>query len=415
LSGQKIFPIRTETSCQYKWTWSTIHLKTGYTFSCHRAAGSFLDVNQFDSFHNTPLKLEARKLMLEGKWPGHGCEYCQKIEQAGGISDRMFSLNIPDLTPPEFEYDSTAINTTPRILEIYINDTCNLSCVYCNSFNSSKINHENKKFQKDTNLDTTVYTSFKILEDRNNRPYLAALWSWLDNHAKDLKRLHILGGEPFYQEEFDEFLDYFERNPQPHLEFNVVSNLSLKKSKLEDYMNRFKQLIASKKIRRFDLTCSIDCWGPEQEFVRTGLNLSSWEENFNYLLTLPWLVLNINQTISPLTIKTMPDLLIKLNEWKKIKSVNQFFSGVTPDPSYLKPDIFGPRIFEKDFTRILELMPENTHQEQQAKKYMTGIWLEIQASNRNEEEIQKLIVFLDEIDRRRRTNWRNLFPWIELV
>jgi replication-associated recombination protein RarA len=60
-------------------------------------------------------------------------------------------------------------------------------------------------------------------------------------------------------------------------------------------------------------------------------------------------------------------------------------------------------------------MPENTHQEQQAKKYMTGIWLEIQASNRNEEEIQKLIVFLDEIDRRRRTNWRNLFPWIELV
>lgn len=409
----KYFPIKTDTACQLKWTWSTIWLYGGETLSCHRSDLSKVSINDFQNFHNTENKIESRKLMLEGKWPGKGCEYCRNIEQVGGSSDRQLHLKIPNLVPNELEQDPTATKVTPKILEVYLNNTCNLSCVYCGGKFSSQINTENKKFAESCDLDSTTFGTFKISEINNQSGYLREFWGWMENNSKELSRLHILGGEPFYQKEFEYFFEYFDKNPHPNLEFNVVTNLMISKKKLINYMEKFKKLISQKKIRRLDLTCSLDCWGPEQEYVRYGVDLDQWGDNFDYLVTLKWLILNINQTISVLTIKTMPELLKKINKWKKQKTINQFFSGVTPDPSYLKPNILGGDIFKEDFNLIFKLMPKNTHQEKEAVTYMKGIWTEINNSKLNLEELTKLKKFLTEIDRRRNTNWRKIFPWIQ--
>ena len=83
------FPIKTATACQSKWTWSTVWMNKLSTSSCHRVDPVRFDLENFDNFHNTPNKLAERQLMLEGKWPQGGCQYCQKIEEAGGFSDRQ--------------------------------------------------------------------------------------------------------------------------------------------------------------------------------------------------------------------------------------------------------------------------------------------------------------------------------------
>ena len=140
------FPIDTATACQSKWTWSTIWLNQLSSSSCHRVDPVPFAINEFDNFHNLPKKLNDRKLMLEGKWPQGGCEYCKKIEDAGGHSDRHHNLNIRGLTPPELETDPEAIKVTPRIVEIFAQNTCNLACLYCNSNLSSRIEQENNKF-----------------------------------------------------------------------------------------------------------------------------------------------------------------------------------------------------------------------------------------------------------------------------
>ena len=129
----KYFPIKTETACRLKWAWSSLYLNTGTTGSCHRASVSTLTLEDFDNFHNTPAKLEARKLMLGGKWPGNGCEYCMDIENAGGQSDRQFQNNIPDLYPSILNHDTTAINVQPSVLEVFFSNVCNFKCVYCKS------------------------------------------------------------------------------------------------------------------------------------------------------------------------------------------------------------------------------------------------------------------------------------------
>ena len=72
--AQRYFPIKTETACQLKWTWSSLYLYEGTTNSCHRVAKTSLTTDTFDQFHNTPKKLADRRIMLDGEWPAGGCE-----------------------------------------------------------------------------------------------------------------------------------------------------------------------------------------------------------------------------------------------------------------------------------------------------------------------------------------------------
>ena len=64
--------------------------------------------------------------MLSGKWPtvengGAGyCNYCKKIEDAGGTSDRMHHLTIPNLSPRELDEDLNSTSVTPKILEVFL-------------------------------------------------------------------------------------------------------------------------------------------------------------------------------------------------------------------------------------------------------------------------------------------------------
>jgi hypothetical protein len=170
--------------------------------------------------------------------------------------------------------------------------------------------------------------------------------------------------------------------------------------------------LVNKKLKRIDITCSIDCFGPQQEYVRWGLDLGQWKKNIELLLKHKWLYISINQTISPLTIKTMPELLVQLKQWKQQHQVGHWFSGVAPDPSYMKPEIFGDAEFAQDAEIILKLMSTDTDEDLTALEYMKGIFSQILSAKINYQEIVKLITYLDEKDRRRGTNWEILFPWL---
>lgn len=409
MSEKKYFPIKTATSCQLKWAWSTIYLNTGITGSCHRTAYSEITPENFSNFHNTPLKLSNRQQMLQGNWPKESCGYCRKIEEKGGVSDRIRHLSIPNLSPTELEINSEATIVSPTILEVYFNNACNLGCLYCPSDGSlsSTIESENRKFGEFSQKGVILTNGTNHFKDL--MPYF---WQWMETGFSTLKRLHILGGEPLYQKEFDKLLDMVEKNPNPECELNIVTNLMVPKKTLEKFILKFKQLLANRKLKRIDITCSIDCWGAEQEYARWGIKLDQWEENFNLLLETKWIQLNINQTISVLTIKTMPELLLKLSSWRKNRHVGHWFSGVTPGPSYMKGEIFSKE-FKQDAEKILSLMPRDSEENILAYEYMEGILNQILQSEQNNEEIANLIIFLNEKDRRRGTNWRTVFPWLE--
>ena len=103
----------------------------------------------------------------------------------------------------------------------------------------------------------------------------------------------------------------------------------------------------------------------------------------------------------------MPELLSWLTEWRTERAIGHFFSVVSPQPTYMNPGILGPGVFDKDFEKILQLMPLGINQD-----YMAGIFQSFQNSQRNPTEMLKLKTFLDEKDRRRNTNWKKTFPWL---
>jgi len=396
---QKIFPIKTKTACQLKWTWSTIYLTTETTASCHRTDHHKFDTDTFN-FHNTTRKLADRKQMLAGQWPDRGCEYCQDIEQAGGQSDRITNLEFNGIhAPPELDADLTAVEVTPRMLEVYFDNTCNLKCIYCGPYFSSLWDAENIKFGD------PAFNKSKNINSNKEK-----IFEYLKTHGHRLTVFNILGGEPLYQDELWQCLELFDQHPAPELKLQIFSNLNAKPAHLTRIVDKVEQLIATDCLREFEVTASLDCWGASQEYVRFPLDLAVWEANFNYLLSKPWINLIINSTITPLTVKTLPDLLIKINEWSKIRKVYHYQNSVT-SPTNQLIDIFGD-IFVDDFKRAIDLKPEQTPEEISSKNYLIGIAKQSANKQPNIEHITDLYHYLNQLDQRRNTNWRTVFPWL---
>ncbi len=395
----RVFPIATATACQLKWTWSTVYLTTENTASCHRTNHHRFDLDQFD-FHNTPSKIDDRKRMLNGEWPAVGCNYCQDIEAAGGASDRITNLNFPGIhAPPELDHDPVAVHVTPRILEVYFDNTCNLKCLYCGPHFSSlwdaeNIRHGEPAFEKSKNIESNKQKLFE----------------WLKQHGHTLTVFNILGGEPLYQPELEQVLTLFEQHPAPELKLQMFTNLNARLPYLQKIIQRVKKLIDTGCIREFEITASLDCWGAPQEYVRYPMNLQEWERNFEYLLSQSWINLIINSTVTPLTIKTLPDLLEKINQWSEIRKVYHYQNSVN-DPDHMFIDLFGD-IFRKDFDHAISLKPDHTPEDIASKNYLIGIAKQSQQGGPRPEQIRGLFDFLNTMDQRRNTHWPTVFPWL---
>jgi organic radical activating enzyme len=405
----KFFPIKTETACLAKWSYSKVVLHYGLTSSCHRVNNHTFDIDTFD-FHNTSEKIAQRETMLQGQWPDDEVsdeysttckKYCGALEATGEGSDRHFFNDLPELYPDELDKDPTLTNVGPTILELYINNTCNLSCIYCIPEFSSKIHTEMIKFGRFEKNGLVLESKHKQVS--NYEKIQTNFWKWLDENAIHLKRLQLLGGEPMYQKEFDSFIKFFDQNPCPTLELQITTNLMLNMKKFKNYIDQIKALVSKKKLKRLDIVCSIDCWGPQQEYVRSGLNLETWEENFNYLLAQKWITLHIHSVVSALTIKTLPELLKKIKQWQKQKNITLNFNKLTYPP-HMSLENFDSKEFIDDFNSIAELID---YREVKAIKLIS------EKSCFNKEEVLKLITYLDELDRRRGTNWTKIFPWLE--
>lgn len=405
----KVFPIKSTTACQLKWTWSTVFLTTGNTASCHRTNQHEFDINSFD-FHNTPTKISDRQAMLQGNWPEKGCDYCKNIEKANGVSDRITNLDMSGVHAPlELDKDPQAVSVTPRMLEVYFDNVCNLKCVYCGPHFSSLWDAENKKHGSFSANGLII--SDRFVKDVNLQTNKQKLFAWLEKNGHQLTNFNILGGEPLFQDELEECLVFLERVPLPDVDLQIFTNLNVKNARLIDILDRIKSLIQRDHIRAFTITASLDCWGPRAEYVRFPLDLETWQTNFETLIDRPWIKLVVGSTVTPLTIHSLPELIAKINEWNRTRPVSHYFNSVN-GPSYLMIDILGD-IFRDDFDRALNLMPEDTEHQIHVKKYLAGIAKQSVSRGTNPTEILKLRTFLDEMDRRRSTQWKVIFP--ELV
>ena len=363
----KPFPIKEGIPCQLKWNHSTVFLTMATTASCHRVTHDpyeFKDNKM--NFHNIKSKLEARSKMLKGEWPGRGCEHCKSTEDSGGHSDRMSHLNMQGVTAPkELSNDLRAVDVTPTQLEIYFGNTCNLKCLYCNSKFSSTIDNENRihgQFDYGDQMKTgkNVHLPGKIEINPNIKEDTDKLYAWLEEHIHELNKVMILGGEPFLQKETERMVELLERTSNPNLSLVVFSNLTVDPARVQKWLARMWKLVEQGKLDNLQVVGSLDCWGPQAEYVRNGLDLKKYINNMEFILNKTKITASVNSAMMALTIPTLPDLIVQVNKWSKVREV--YWSGMKAGDAgrpYLNPTIFGKDIIPLGIDKAIEVYETN--------------------------------------------------------
>jgi len=306
---------------------------------------------------------------------------------------------------------------------VYFTNRCNMSCIYCGPDFSTQWLLENRKHGVlNHHMKRLQWERAEVL-DREYSERLETFWKWLTANHHHLKMFNVLGGEPFYQSETIDAIKFWYDHPNPDLHVKITSNLKVSPGKFRDILGELNKLYTGKKCKSVGIIASLDCWGPQAEYIRTGLDLKNWQTNFEHLIfENPWANVSINCTMNALSIKTMPDLIRKVNEWNKKRDViikdQPNASSLTivfnllQGPAFMHAGIFREGFFDNEFNHIITLLPARNRWELANVEYMKGLWRVIDAKEYNPAFISELKNYLDEMDRRRLTNWKEVFPWL---
>lgn len=312
------------TFCLAKWHHTTIYLQTGETHSCYHPPPHKIPLQELkdnpSALHNTQEKKLQRVAMLDGDKPG-GCQYCWNIEALGSdyISDRHernASIYRPERLK-EITDSNWDFNINPEYIEVSFGNECNFKCGYCHPKHSSSYHKEIRDhgpytMVKNHRNDINWFTTY---EEETN-PYVEAWWRWWPTVSKTLNILRITGGEPLLQQSTWRLLEDLDKNPLPNLELNLNSNLGVKPVLVQRLAEKVEKLRIEKKIKSFKLFTSIDTWGNRAEYIRTGLDLSVWENNFHTYLTKTHYPVTFMITFNILSVPSFKSLLAKILEWR---------------------------------------------------------------------------------------------------
>ena len=438
---KKFIPIMNAVSptfCLAKWHHTTIYLQTGETHSCYHPAPHAIPVGLLKSdpsvLHNTPEKINERRQMIEGEKPS-GCNYCWNIEDMGGdyISDRK-ERNASIYTEERFDIikANPLAPVNPQYIEISFGNECNFKCGYCHPKHSSAYYKEIKdhgpySMVKNHRNDIDW---FQIYEEKTN-PYVEAWWRWWPEVRKTLTILRITGGEPLLQQSTWRLLDDLEANPLPDLELNINTNFGVKPVLIDRLVDKVNNLLAKKAIKDFKIFTSIDTWGPQAEYIRTGLDLKIWERNLDTYLTNTNLPITFMCTFNILTVTNFQTLLEKILEWRvKYNGIDQNkWQRIRFDTPYLKEPLqYDMNILPKDefvpymyghldfIKKHLDDFDRTKFSELEYEKFLRVVKY-METTNYPEKRLAEgrmdFVNWFAEYDRRRGTNFLETFPELE--
>lgn len=425
--------------CAAKWLNATIWLGSGATSSCHLPPAHKIDKQAIlkdpAALHNTEHKKRQRAKMLRGERPKE-CEYCWRIEDMGrgAVSDRVFKTVIYDEDSiskvANLDADS---NSELQTLEIAFDRICNFACSYCNaSFSTvwARDIRKNGPYQDLVSDGAQAYQhagDWVDTEGKDSNPYVAAFWEWWPELRRTLKELRITGGEPLLSPHVWRLFDYFTENGSEGLTLALNSNLGVRTDLIEKLIQRTTH------IQAFDLYTSNESVGLTAEYIRDGLNYADWQKNVeNILLRGNVRTLNVMLTVNALCLYSLPNLLNQLLSWKNVFGRDKVVCSVNilRFPSFLSPLTLPDFILRGRKDELAAWLSKNGSNSLLHEHELAGLerllsYLEVvdrphfRASVKSEQQ-SDLRSFLEQYDRRRQKDYRDVFPsefnqWLQTV
>lgn len=335
--------------CPAKWEELFLYLNHGNSNSCshpipHQIPAELLD----DPFvlHNTPHKLKMQELMISGQRPEE-CHMCWHIEDTSddAVSERLFKS---DLWKPMVELEEMGVSNKyiPRQIEVIFDNTCNLSCSYCDSGQSSvwanRINTHPLLLK--TDYRKLYINAFK--ESDNADRYFDAWMQWWPQIKDHLLFLKLSGGEPLLSKKCWAFINTIGVAKQ--LQFSINSNLSVDTSLIEKFAT------ISSNFKKITISASVDASGAMAEYARQGLNYNLFLKNVHRWcsITPDNCIIGLQNTVSVFNIWGVTDVFDLAIDLRKLypNKIKEVYSTIVRFPEFQSISILPD--FLKDQLRI---------------------------------------------------------------
>lgn len=364
--------------CSYKFKYLKLDLVNNATLNCHAARQhtidfSWLKKNKGQLF-NTELNVAERKMMLANQRNSSCEEICWPLEDQGVISPRIWQNG----------KTQTHVSpvTQPEILEIKINDNCNMSCSYCCKESSSS-------WRRDLQIHGPYSADFKNryrLTDRDkmmikvsqnevkNTTRFQILLDEIKCFSANLKELVITGGEPLLDNQLFAVINAVANTAT---KINIYTGLGVDTKRFTRMLHRIQD------IPNVMISVSAECTGKFYEFNRYG---NQWNEFIEKITMLEQsnIELRFSTCITNLTVIDLA-AFIKLFQNHRIGLVfaNQpeMSAPYVLDPdtkNHILKDIESlPNIYREQIAQSIQAQPSEWQREQ------TSIFLKEYASRRD--------------------------------
>ena len=419
--------------CLAKWTQVTMHLHNGMTHSCHHPAPHKISLEELErnptALHNSKVKKQARKEMLEGKRPSE-CQYCWNIEDnSTSFSDRIFKSSEPWSEPHLKEITNLhwREDYIPKYVEVSFSNVCNFKCAYCSPDLSSQWHEEiSKHGAYPTSRNYNGFDWFKQvgkmpIKHSDPNPYVDAFWAWWPELYKNLHTLRLTGGEPLLSKDVWRMLDAIEADPKQDLVLAINTNLGVSRDIIDRMITKINNI--SKNIQEVQIFTSGEAMGKAGEYIRYGLDYQEWCQNLEYVLDNTNCIVAVMTTVNLTSITTYCDfvryLLDLRGRYNKTVTFNkvQFMTNTLRYPEFLSLTLLDKEtkinfaqevetlIAERGkFDGLSTLSVSEVDQLRRMINYMNEI-------TPNEKTLRKdFVAFINEYDQRRNTDFNQVFP-----
>ena len=397
--------------CILKWHYLELSLAEGLKHSCYHCPQHKIPLKS--DLHNTPTTKEVRQQMLDGLKPAED-NYCYDIEKTGNYSDRQylavqFIKEDPNIIAKTAAYEPDE-QVYPKYLTVSFTNRCQMSCIYCGAGKSSTWKKEIDDFGPYPLAVKENYDKYMPRDDilrAEDNPYVDKFWKWLPDAYPHLQTIRLTGGEPLLDSNTFKLLEYVKDNPKK-LSFEISTNLMVTDKRIVRYIDLVKDLPGQK------CYVSIDTWGKQAEWIRTGLEINQFEQNLHRVLG-SGIKVGIMCTFNLLSIPNFEEWIFKMAELK-----NMYPGLLTIDvPQMVEPLHLTTRIADKKLINKLDkaykTMQSYKHlfEDYEISKFKRTIaWTKANLMKGEELERNRndFIKFAKEKDKRRGTNFLEVFP-----
>lgn len=444
--------------------WSHISIKGNgvYRLCCHSNVsgnqGILKDKNgkslhigtaDWESVSNSDNMKKIRKNMLKGKWSSE-CIRCKREFDSGMKSRNIHERALlAETTEPEnypgylkakaLTHTDGSISQTDfpvSFLDIRFGNLCNLRCAMCSPTDSSAWYKEHYavwgSYFKDSGKTVPLLKDSKgkitISDGVFNWSGNKNLWSQIDRHIHQFRRIYIAGGEPLLMKDYYKFLKNCVENGVAEkllIEFN--SNITRIPEKTWDIWKCFRKIIVG---------ISLDGIGETNDFIRYPSKWNRIETNIHRLEQAEGNIKTyIAASVSVLNIWHLPEFIeyVMKENYKRVGFPKS--SLINPHPVH-KPYFLNLNILEESFKEEIQKRFEDYKEkissfdwqsaygdshivswERKIKRACeildnyTGFMYKI---SYQKEELKKwrghFIYFMDKMDELRGLRWKKTFP-----